>query len=159
MKLVLLTCLLLLSIAGFCQQQDDVGLIQSRIRQICTFVSKDLLQKKKPNLWPLYVDLNYSTSPFLYDTIKNTIPGLPKYAHRADSSFQQIPFTDTSVAYHFDDHKRAVAGMTLFLAPPQGRFFVGELKPYPTTFAGGYVLVFEFDGEKMTNSYVGEWYN
>ena len=163
MKIIFSACILLSFAGAYGQKAEDTALAGGRIRAICEYVTKNILKERgvkgKPNLWPLYTEIDYSKGPFLYDSILKSIPHLPKYLHRRDGGSMKLPFTDSSVAHIFGDYKKVGPGMTIYLAPPEGRFFVGELREARGIHQGGYVLVFEFEGDKIKKSYVGKWFN
>lgn len=163
MKVIFLGWIVFAFAGAYGQMADDPALAGGRIRAICEYVTKDVLQprgiKGKPNLWPLYTEIDYSMGPFLYDSIRKSIPHLPKYVHREDGGSKKIPFMDSSVAHIFDDYKKVGPGMTIYLAPPDGRFFVGELREAHGIHQGGYVMAFEFEGDKIIRSYIREWFN
>lgn len=128
MKIILMLWFLVLSGSAFAQKEYDTLLVQRRIRSICEYVTKNILHSpgkgagSKPNLWPFYVDINYAPGHILFDSIEKIMPDLPKYVHPDSTVRRQIYFSDTTVAYIFDNNKYTGRKMTLFLSPPRGLF-------------------------------------
>jgi hypothetical protein len=138
MRSSLFWTLLFTTTFAFGQSKDDPAVTERRIRAICVYVSQKVLSGKKPNLWPVYVDSATASGG-----------GKPEPIH----------FSDTSVAHVYDDWHKVKDGMTIFLAPPRGGIFRGELRPAYRPLAGGWTLDFEFDGDRIVKADVRQWFN
>ena len=155
MRFILLPCLLMVSINSYCQRQDSLALLQGRIRSICEYVSKNVLHaKEKPILWASYGDIHYPVDR----SLRKAIPDMPNSVQMDTSLPQEIPFKDTTVVRISEYPNQLLPGWTLFLSPPQSHFFLCGLTSGPYGMSRGYILAFEFDGDRIVRSYVRKWH-